>query len=663
MRYKISFVTAIYAALAVAVIVEPAQATLYWDPSGSGSTASSGITGTWNTSLGLWYNGSADSAWISGSDAEFSGIGGAVTVGAAVTAHNIAFDVTGYTLSGSSIITLNGTTPTISVANVTDSATISSVLAGSAGLTKSGNGTLIVSGVNTFTGGVNISAGTLQISSMNTKANAQPLGKGDVTLSGGTLLYTTGLGSAASVDQSFNLAANATSTIKLNGSGTSDSGSINSTGGITGSGNLILTTGANASARLIMQGNNSFTGTVTINSGSLQTAYQASGYQLGNNATLVVNGGGITAGMGSENTSASYTINVGALSGTGGFVQPSGVSSSAGTTTFSIGGRDTSTSYAGVIRNGPSSTAPRIAALAKVGSGTLTLTGVNTYTGITTISNGAIQLGDGTSSHDGSTAGVSIVNNAALVYNLFGSSTYSGVISGTGTLTKNGLGTLTLSGVNTYTGLTAVLAGTLNVTGSLANNGYGSVYLTASTGNAATILQAVSSGSLANYGSTGIGTLTTHAKFLAGTTSSSLSMSWRDATAAERNLSGNTSTGIISEVLTVSGITADSYVLNMSYDSVALKALGGTSTDGIYIAYLKDTTWTDICDGKNLGDYSSGTYADVGNWGVNTDGTVWVVTGNGNTNGSFAVVPEPNTLALLAGALLSLIVYAWRRRK
>ncbi len=54
-----------------------------------------------------------------------------------------------------------------------------------------------------------------------------------------------------------------------------------------------------------------------------------------------------------------------------------------------------------------------------------------------------------------------MTNNSALTFDRSNSTTYSGVISGTGTLTQNGTGTLTLTGANTYTGLTTVSNGVL----------------------------------------------------------------------------------------------------------------------------------------------------------------------------------------------------------
>ena len=144
-------------------------------------------------------------------------------------------------------------------------------------------------------------------------------------------------------------------------------------------------------------------------------------------------------------------------------------------------------------------------ALEKIGSGTLTLDGSNTYTGSTTVSVGTLDvtgslassvigvsdgatlkvdgssLGDTTSAVTltgtgdmtlagnetiGSLAGAGTVTNGGYTLTTGGngtSTTFSGVASGTGGLTKAGSGTLTLDGSNTYTGSTTILAGILEI--------------------------------------------------------------------------------------------------------------------------------------------------------------------------------------------------------
>ena len=141
-----------------------------------------------------------------------------------------------------------------------------------------------------------------------------------------------------------------------------------------------------------------------------------------------------------------------------------------------------STTYAGIIggTGGLSLTA-----------GTETLSGINTYTGATTINGGTLALSGtgsiaassqvnvadaaGTFSIAGTTAGATITtlngvanSNVTLGAQTLtianGSTTYAGIIGGTGGLTLTA-GTETLSGTNTYTGATTINGGTLALSG------------------------------------------------------------------------------------------------------------------------------------------------------------------------------------------------------
>ena len=107
--------------------------------------------------------------------------------------------------------------------------------------------------------------------------------------------------------------------------------------------------------------------------------------------------------------------------------------------------------------------------LTKLGPNGMILTASNTYSGPTTISGGTLQLGDGAGGHVGSVGG--IYDYANLVFNLAGTQTYGGSISGSGNLTVIGGGTLTLNAANPFTGSTSVNGGTLVLANSNALQG------------------------------------------------------------------------------------------------------------------------------------------------------------------------------------------------
>ena len=156
-------------ALSTSTAPSALAASLQWDA--NGPVGGSGGSGTWNTSSLTWFNGATYQAWNNAvfDDAVFGGTAGTVTLGGAITVHNLSFTTSGYTVTGSTL-TLAGAAPTVDVSPGT--ATIGSVLAGAAGLTKAGIGTLTLTGTNTYRGGTTIEAGTLQIGNGGTTGSS-----------------------------------------------------------------------------------------------------------------------------------------------------------------------------------------------------------------------------------------------------------------------------------------------------------------------------------------------------------------------------------------------------------------------------------------------------------------------------------------------------------
>jgi fibronectin-binding autotransporter adhesin len=132
--------------------------------------------------------------------------------------------------------------------------------------------------------------------------------------------------------------------------------------------------------------------------------------------------------------------------------------------------------------------------LTKQGFGNLTLSGNNTYSGVTTVAAGRLIATGGSAIGDQSTVSITsgsatfeaassetigalsgfghaqIDSGAVLTTGANGSdSTYSGNISGVGNLTKVGAGNFTLTGISSYSGATIVTAGDLFVNGNLAS--------------------------------------------------------------------------------------------------------------------------------------------------------------------------------------------------
>ena len=356
--------------------------------------------------------------------------------------------------------------------NVTNGLTLTAgaVVSGSSLLTlnNGGNGgnnsgTIILGAANTYTGGTVINSGIAQPNTITS------FGTGVVTNNGGTLLLSV-FPSAGVMVNGFNVAG--TSLIDMFGRSVSDvldgpwsgngtilvtndtaSGSTLTFGGASG-GNM-----ANFTGSIVVVTNASGTpsaGTLRFNNGGSQvnTGNAAMSVNLGTNSTVIL-----------ANRDPGTTA-IGELSGGPGTVVK-GPTGATGTEVWSIGARNTSVTFAGAFVN---NAANEIAALTKVGTGTLTLTGTNTGTstgptGATTINAGTLQIGDGNA--DGTLLGGAVVNNASLVFNRPDTYIVTNNISGSGTVTIQGGGTNIYTGNNSSSGTAVINNGDLVLTGTM----------------------------------------------------------------------------------------------------------------------------------------------------------------------------------------------------
>jgi len=361
------------------------------------------------------------------------------------TSHSITVD--GGATTASLFNAGNGAT----VTGLTISSIINSLTPASGGFTKLGTGVLELSGANVFTGGLNINAGAVKAT---TSGNAIGGNGNVVTINNNAALW-------------LNTTVNGGQTIVIG----STNGTIASLGDNTLSDNIILNgaltvsladpTLNNTDRQITIGTTNTITGTGSLTvTGNVNNAFNASKMLLLTNANTFTNtfSGGLTIGSGGRvkpsaaynigSTSGSLTVNtggvldmnakdqmVGNFTGTGGQVL-------GGTAVLTIGnGNGTDGNYAGVISTAIS--------LVKIGTGTITLSGANTYTGSTTASGGTLKL-------DFNSTGAPLTN----------------IISASSPLTLGG-GNLTIQGKGSATNTQALFSTTANAnsTLTLAQNG------------------------------------------------------------------------------------------------------------------------------------------------------------------------------------------------
>jgi filamentous hemagglutinin family protein len=379
-----------------------------------------GANGSANTGSG--GSGGGGSRWYAGT----GGTGGSglvviryigATAGSGGTVSSGSGAATGYTLH--SFTTVGTDTLTLSPLAVTLSGNISG--AGSA-IMNAGGGTMTMSGTNTYTGSTNVTAGTLVVSGGGLSSVTR------VNVSSGASYNVSASNSVGSIAGAgvINIGTGYTFTAGADNTSTTFSGCISGTGNFTKSGSGILT----------LSGTNNATGSTNVTSGTLEVT----GYLSDSTAVNVSSGA-------SYNVSSSDTV---------GSIAGAGTINLANSRLLVSGGDGTSTTFSGVMAG--------LGSLSKIGSGTLSLTGVNSYSGNTTIGVGTLMIGNGTA--NGSLNGVSniIINGAVLALNRSDSITLANNISGTGGITISQNNNVELTGNASYTGNTSLAGGMLTYT-------------------------------------------------------------------------------------------------------------------------------------------------------------------------------------------------------
>ncbi|MFL9866911.1 autotransporter-associated beta strand repeat-containing protein [Paraburkholderia fungorum] len=273
-------------------------------------------------------------------------------------------------------------------------------------LVVNGTGTVVLTGINTFSGGTTINGGTLALTGSGTAgapAGAITVSSGAaldvqntlsnaVTLNGGTLETTTGTGTVSGP-------------VALSNSGTfaTGSGATLTVSGIVSGGASPNALTVSGPGTVVLTGINTYGGGTLLSGGTLQGNTQSLQGSITNNAALVFD------------QASNGTFN-GSISGTG--------------------------------------------TVTKQNTGTLTFNGAQSYGGGTTVKGGALQ--GNTASLQGN---IALAGGTGLVFDQASNGTFSGTISGAGAVTKQNGGTLTIGTSQTYTGGTSVTNGTLALTG------------------------------------------------------------------------------------------------------------------------------------------------------------------------------------------------------
>jgi autotransporter-associated beta strand protein len=388
------------------------------------------------------------------------------------------------------------------------SATISLAAASSitAGTISVGDGTLTpglagggpnapagVSALNLGSGSNTLNANTILLGNGRSRGNLQwasGVNTGTLTIAGAAggastadfIIGRCSTGTAANTASALNLGGHNVTvqagTIQLgvldggSGSGANKGGTITFDAGTFNVANLKMAVGISGAATGNINGTfnlgNSPNSTGVLNVTNSFWIGDVTGGSARAQGSLVIKGGTANIGANIIDVSTAATSNS-ALTLSGGTLNMQG--NAIGTTAAGTGGTrtiatitwPTATNSATLMNLGGNGI--NNAGLAMNGTGTLILTGTNTYSGGTTITSGILQVGQSSDAAPlaNPLGAAAVVNSATLSFGSSQAVAVPNVISGAGTVTQVGTGTTTLNTNHTYTGPTAVAAGVLAV--------------------------------------------------------------------------------------------------------------------------------------------------------------------------------------------------------
>jgi len=531
-------------------------------------------------------------------------------------------------------------------ANTSTDLRVAALVSGAVGLTKSGAGRMdLTIANNSFSGGLTINAGTVRANA-GTSAGQSALGTGTVTLAGGELvLYQNSAQSPGNAT-----VVTADSTITSDRLASPFNGLLMTLGQLSiGGQTLTVQPGENITgSRASIQ----FTGATLSSTPTFDVLNNAAFFingigDGGGGFGFVKNGVGEMRLGGTSTYSGLTTINSGTLTMTGEFSGSGGITNNA-----SLVFNSAADQVVGSAINGTG-------ALTKLSGVKLTLSSTaNTYTGLTTISAGTLEV-------TGQLPGTGgITNNASLVFNSAADQAVSGAINGSGGLQKLGAGSLSLTSLtNTYAGATAVDAGTLLVNG-IHNGGAGYTVATGATlgGSGGIFATVAGAGTISPGNSPGILAVRS-VDPTAGTGFTFEMTTVGDPTWNANTASGNDVLRMFSSStpLTAALTTANTVTVNFGMNlQVGDTIRGGfyTERDSDFSSLVNDAAWAYTFTGgllpegasivRSVTQVPSATFAD------STVANGWV------TTFAVVVVPEPSSLVLVSLGLMGLL---WFRRR